>query len=70
MITRSKEKIKEIVEFVSLLLYNSLLSNGAKSVRKKMKEMEVEPLPSVSTIYRIQRDKYLTHDRAGYPDDM
>lgn len=67
---RSKEEIREIVEFVSLLLYNSLLPSGAKSVRKKMESMDVEPLPSVSTIYRIQRDKYLTHDRAGYPDDM
>lgn len=68
MTVRSKKEIKETIELVYFSLYNKLLPCGAKSVRKQMEAMDVNPLPSVSTIYRIQRDNYLTHGRGGYPD--
>ena len=70
MNTRNKNEIKEIIEFIYFDLYNNLLPCGARSVRKQMEVMDINPLPSVSTIYRIQSDNYLTHGRAGYPDDM
>lgn len=70
MNTRSKEEIRDTIIFVCLDLYNSLLPCGAKSIRKKLVSMDVEPLPSESKIYRVLRDNYLTHGRAGYPDDM
>lgn len=67
---RSKEEIIEITIFVRLNLYNSLAPCGAKAIREKMKSMDVEPLPSLSTINRILRENYLTHRRMGYsPED-
>lgn len=67
---RNKEEIKEIVIFVRLDLYDSLLACGGKAIREKMESMDVKPLPSVSTINRILSDNYLTHRRRGYyPED-
>lgn len=67
---RSKEEIVEIVIFVRLDLYNSLAPCGAKAIREKIKSMDVEPLPSLSTINQVLRDNYLTHRRMGYsPED-
>jgi len=70
MNSRSKKDIKEIVIFVRLDMYNSLVLYGAKAIKEKMESMDVEPLPSISTINRILRDNCLTHQRTGYyPED-
>lgn len=66
---RSKEEIKEIVMFVRRDLYNNLKYCGAKAIIEEMKSLDVEPLPSLSTINRILRDNYLTHRRMGYSSE-
>ena len=70
MTKRNKQDIKDIVTLIYFDLYNHLLPCGARSIRKQMTVMDVSQLLSISTIYRIQRDNYLTHGRAGYPDDI
>lgn len=66
----SKEEIVEIVIFVKWKLYNQMVPSGAKAIRGNMESLDVEPLPSVSTINRILKDNYYTHRRMGTsPED-
>ena len=66
MNTKNKNEIKEIIIFFRLDMYNNGLLCGGKAIRDKMMCMDVHPLPSVSTIYRILKDNYLTNGRTGY----
>lgn len=69
-ISRSKAEIEGIVTMFRLELYNHDGPCGPKEILKKMKESEVEPLPSERTISRILDRQGLTHKRTGhYPED-
>jgi|GEM_PF-2091402 len=69
-IPMNREQIKEAVVFERLHLYNHLQPCGAQALLKHLRELGVEPLPSVSTIGRILADNHLTHGRTGYyPED-
>ena len=69
-ISRSKSEIEEIVTMIRLDLYNHGLPCGSKMIREKMKEYDVEPLPSERTISRVLACQGLTNQRTGwYPGE-
>jgi putative transposase len=62
---RTSADIEKIVEMVRLSLYNKGLFCGNQAIRWELIDMEVQPLPSLSTIGRILRRRELTHRRTG-----
>jgi hypothetical protein len=67
---RTSAEIRECVIFVRLELYNQAVPCGPDAVRKRLAELEVQPLPSRSTILRIMTEECLTHGRTGhYPGE-
>jgi putative transposase len=58
-------EIERIVEMVRLSLYNKGLFCGNQAIQWEMIDMEVQPIPSLSTIGRILRRRQLTHRRTG-----
>jgi len=62
---RTDAEIEEIVVMVRLSLYNKDLSCGNRAIQCELKEMEVQPVPSLSTISRILCRRDLTHCRTG-----
>ena len=62
---RTPAEIEKIVEMVRLSLYNKGLFCGNQAIQWEMIDMEVQPVPSLSTIGRILRRRELTHRRTG-----
>jgi putative transposase len=62
---RTPVEIERIVEMVRLSLYNKGHFCGKQAIQWEMTDMEVQPLPSLSTIGRILRRRDLTHRRTG-----
>jgi transposase InsO family protein len=62
---RTPAEIEKIVEMVRLNLYNKDLFCGNQAIQWEMNDMEVQPIPSLSTIGRILRRRELTHRRTG-----
>lgn len=62
---RSSKEIEEIVCFVRQQLYNREVFHGAQAILWELKDQNVKPLPSLSTIERILRRNDLTHKRTG-----
>lgn len=62
---RTPAEIEKIVEMVRLNLYNKGLFCGHQVIQWEMADMNVWPLPSLSTIGRILRRRELTHGRTG-----
>jgi len=62
---RTPREIEKIVEMVRLNLYNKGLFCGNQAIQWEMIDMEVQPVPSLSTIGRILRRRELTHRRTG-----
>jgi transposase InsO family protein len=62
---RTPAEIEKIVELVRLDLYNNNLFCGNQAIQWKLIDMEVQPVPSLSTIGRILRRRELTHRRTG-----
>ncbi len=62
---RTPAEIEKIVEMVRLSLYNKGLFCGNQAIQWEMIDMEIQPLPSLSTIGRILRRRELTHRRTG-----
>jgi putative transposase len=62
---RTPAEIEKIVELVRLDLYNNDLFCGNQAIQWKLIDMEVQPVPSLSTIGRILRRRELTHRRTG-----
>lgn len=58
---RPRWEIEEIVEMVRLDLYNHGRKYGAQAIREEMESMDVEPLPSISTINRMLSENELTN---------
>jgi putative transposase len=65
---RTAAETEEIVVMVRLSLYNKDLSCGNRAIQCELEEMEVRPIPSLSTISRILCRRYLTHGRTGRYD--
>ncbi len=63
--SRTPAEIERIVEMVRLSLYNKGDFCGNQAIQWEMIDMEVQPLPSLSTIGRILRRRELTHRRTG-----
>jgi putative transposase len=63
--SRTPAEIEKIVEMVRLNLYNKGHFCGKQAIQWEMIDMEVQPLPSLSTIGRILRRRQLTHRRTG-----
>jgi putative transposase len=62
---RTPAETEKIVEMVRLSLYNKGLFCGNQAIQWEMIDMEVQPIPSLSTIGRILRRRELTHRRTG-----
>jgi transposase InsO family protein len=62
---RTPAEIEKIVEMVRLNLYNKGLFCGNQAIQWEMLDMQVQPIPSLSTIGRILRRRQLTHRRTG-----
>ncbi len=62
---RTPAEIEKIIELVRLDLYNNDLFCGNQAIQWKLIDMEVQPVPSLSTIGRILRRRELTHRRTG-----
>ena len=62
---RTSAEIETIVEMVRLSLYNKGHFCGKQAIQWEMIDMEVQPLPSLSTIGRILRRRDLTDRRTG-----
>jgi putative transposase len=62
---RTPAEIEKIVELVRLNLYNKGAFCGHQAIQWEMIDMEVQPVPSLSTIGRILRKRELTHRRTG-----
>jgi len=62
---RTPAEIEKIVEMVRLSLYNKGHFCGNQAIQWEMIDMEVQPIPSLSTIGRILRHRQLTHRRTG-----
>ena len=63
--TRTPAEIDKIVELIRLNLYNKGNFYGNQAIQWEMMDMEVQPIPSLSTIGRILRRRELTHRRTG-----
>ena len=61
----TREEIKEIVKMIRLELYNNGVFCGAKAIKNKMEDDDIEPVPSESTIGRILSSNGLTYGRIG-----
>ena len=62
----TRKEIKEIVKMIRLELYNNGLFCGAKAIKNKMEDYDIEPVPSESAIGRILSCHGLTHCRTGF----
>jgi len=62
---RTATEIEDIVEMVRLSLYNKDHFCGAQAIQWEMKDMEVQPIPSLRTISRILCRRELTNRRTG-----
>jgi hypothetical protein len=62
---RTPVEIEKIVEMVRLSLYNKGHFCGKQAIQWEMIDMEVQPLPSLSTIGRILHRRDLTDRRTG-----
>ena len=62
---RTPAEVEKIVEMVRMNLYNKGLFCGNQAIQWEMNDMEVQPIPSLSTIGRILRRRELTHRRTG-----
>jgi putative transposase len=62
---RTPAEIERIVELVRLNLYNKDLFCGNQAIQWEMNDMEVQPIPSLSSSGRILRRRELTHRRTG-----
>jgi len=62
---RTPAEIEKIVEMVRLNLYNKGLFCGNQAIQWEMSDMEIQPIPSLTTIGRILRRRELTHRRTG-----
>ena len=62
---RTPAEIEKIVELVRLDLYNNDLFCGKQAIQWKLIDMEVQPVPSLTTIGRILKRRELTHRRTG-----
>lgn len=58
-------EVEEIVKMVRLNLYNKDLFCGAQAIQWEMDDLNVNPLPSISTINRILSRNGLTYRRTG-----
>jgi len=62
---RTPAEIEKIVEMVRLSLYNKGHFCGNQVIQWELIDMEVQPVPSLSTIGRILLRRELTHRRTG-----
>jgi hypothetical protein len=63
-------QLEEAVVFQRLHLYNRLQPCGAAALQRHLRNLGVEPLPSVSSIGRVLAKHCLTYGRTGYyPED-
>lgn len=61
-----REKMVVYITLFRLQLYNRGLQCGAKAIQEKLREENLAPLPSISTINRALKSQYLTNGRTGY----
>ncbi len=63
--THTSSEVEKIIKMIRLNLYNRDLFCGAQAIRWEMEDLNIKPLPSISTINRILSRNGLTHRRTG-----
>lgn len=61
----SPAELKEIVIITRLSRHNRGLACGAEKIRQELKNLDIQPLPSLSFISRLLREGNLTYRRTG-----
>ena len=64
-LTNSEKMIAYITSF-RLDLYNSETHYGPKAIQNKLRDENLTPVPSISTIARVLKNQCLTNERTGY----
>jgi hypothetical protein len=64
-----KDKWIELVTLYRHSLYNKEVHHGSKAILEEMREENINPLPSISTINRILKEQCLTNGRTGYYEE-
>jgi hypothetical protein len=59
-------EVEQIIVMLRLHLYNRAAPCGASAIRRRLVQLELQPLPSESTIKRILSKYGLTHARTGF----
>ena len=67
-IARTAAQMEEIVIMIRLCLYNHGLPCGAKAICQQLDDDGEIPIPSMSTINTVLRQKSLTYGRTGHYD--
>jgi hypothetical protein len=62
----TKEELVKGIVLERLDLYNNMKPCGAVAIKKRLHDLGVEKLPSISTIGRILSEQFLTHGRIGF----
>ncbi len=65
----AREKMIAYITHFRLDLYNRALPCGPEAIQKKLREEDIVPVPSTSTIARVLRSQYLTNKRTGYYEE-
>jgi len=66
----TRDELVKVVVLERLDLFNNMKPCGAVAIRKRLVDLGVEKLPSISKIGRILSQQGLTHGRIGfYPED-
>lgn len=59
-------QIEQIVTMLRLSLYNHALPCGPQAIRNRFIQLDIRPIPSITTIQRILTRHSLTHRRTGH----
>jgi len=65
----AREKMIAYITHYRLDLYNRELPCGPEAIQNKLREKDITPVPSASTIARALRRQYLTNKRTGYYEE-
>ncbi len=59
------EELKELVILSQLCRYNRTVIWGAKAIQRELESLNIHPLPALSFISKVLKEKGLTYRRTG-----
>ena len=64
-----REKMIAYITLFRLNLYGRGVHCGLKAIQNRLRDENLTPVPSISTIARILKSQYLTNGRTGYYEE-